>query len=152
MENNFFARVLQDHSGELTILVIAILLFVTLLMLVPQLLRANRHASETRHEEHLRALERGLPIPPEDERFRAAGRVAALVPMVVVCAAGAVTCFLAAYKYENLFPVSLAIWSVAGVVCLAAITGGVALMGRLAQLQSEDDEDEPPQNPLANKH
>ena len=150
MENNF-ARMLQDHSGELTILVIAILLFVTLLTLVPQLLRANRQAAETRHEEHMRGLEHGLPITPEDERFRAAGRVAALVPMVVVCAAGAVTCFLAAYKHENLFAVSLAIWSVAGVVCLAAITGGVALMGRLAQLQSDDDEERPPENPLVKK-
>jgi hypothetical protein len=59
-----------------------------------------------------------------------------------------VTCFLAAYKYDNLFSVSLAVWSVAGVVSLAAITGGVALMGRIAQLhagvpdEEEQEEDE----------
>jgi hypothetical protein len=34
------------------------------------------------------------------------------------------------------------------VVSLAAITGGVALMGRLAQLHAGDVEDEPPENPL----
>lgn len=151
MENNFLARMFQDHSGELTILVIAILLFVTLLTLVPQLLRASRQTVEMRHEENKGCLERGLPIPPDDERFRTAGRVASLVPMVVVCAAGTVTCFLAGYKYENLFAVSLAIWSVAGVVCLAAITGGVALMGRLAQLQAGDEDEQPPPNPLAKK-
>jgi hypothetical protein len=63
----------------------------------------------------------------------------------VVCAAGTVTCFLAAYKSDNLFAVALAVWSVAGVVSLAAITGGVALLGRLAQLHAgvlEDVEEE----------
>jgi hypothetical protein len=67
--------------------------------------------------------------------------------MVVVCAAGAVTCFLAAYRPEYLFSVALAVWSVAGVVSLAAIMGGVALMGRLAQLQAglEDEADDDPE-------
>ena len=60
----------------------------------------------------------------------------ALVPMVVVCAAATVTCFLVAYKPDYLFAVSVAVWAVAGVVSLAAITGGVALMGRLAQLDA----------------
>jgi hypothetical protein len=44
-----------------------------------------------------------------------------------------------------LFAVSLAIWVVAGVVSLAALTGGVALIGRLAQIEAgdkEEDEDE----------
>jgi hypothetical protein len=47
-----------------------------------------------------------------------------------------------------LFSVALAVWSVAGVVSLAAITGGVALLGRLAQLGSADEGDQPPDNPL----
>ena len=59
-----------------------------------------------------------------------------LVPMVVIISAGTVTCFLAAYRSDNLFTVAITAWSVAGVVSLAAITGGVALMGRLAQLHS----------------
>jgi len=63
--------------------------------------------------------------------------------MVVVIAAGTVTCFLAAYRSDNLFTVAITAWSVAGVVSLAAITGGVALMGRLAQLHSGVGEDEP---------
>jgi hypothetical protein len=130
------------------ILILSALVLGALLILVPQLLRANQRALEMQHEEHMRSLERGLPLPPADERSRYAGRTAALVPMVVVCAAGTVTCFLAGYRSENLFAVSLAIWSVAGVVGLAAITGGVALMGRLAQLQSGEPEEEPSDNPL----
>ncbi len=148
MDNNLARHFLEVHSGELTILVISALLFLTLLILVPQLLRAHRQTLQMTHEENMRSLERGLPILPVDERFRAAGRISSLVPMVVVCAAATVTCFLAGYKYESLFAVSLTVWSVAGVVGLAAITGGVALMGRLAQLQSGDDDHEPPANPL----
>jgi hypothetical protein len=41
-----------------------------------------------------------------------------------------------AYKSEYLFSVAVAVWAVVGVVSLAAITGGVALMGRLAQLEA----------------
>jgi hypothetical protein len=37
---------------------------------------------------------------------------------------------------------------VAGVVSLAAITGGVALMGRLAQLSETEQDEEVPSNPL----
>jgi hypothetical protein len=40
---------------------------------------------------------------------------------------------------------------VAGVVSLAAITGGVALIGRLAQLRSEQEDAEVPQNPLGQR-
>ena len=61
-----------------------------------------------------------------------------MVPMISVCAAATVTCFLVAYKSEYLFSVSLAVWVVAGVVSLAAITGGVALVGRLAHLDDEE--------------
>jgi hypothetical protein len=69
--------------------------------------------------------------------------------MVVICTAGTVTCFLVAYKSENMFAVALTSWTVSGVVSLAAITGGVALMGRLAQLHEEEpDEEKVPDNPL----
>jgi hypothetical protein len=71
-----------------------------------------------------------------------------LVPMVVIISAATVTCFLVAYKSDNLFAVTLAVWCVAGVVSLAAITGGVALIGRLAQLTSGEEEERPPANPL----
>jgi hypothetical protein len=90
----------------------------------------------------MRALEQGQILPRLDPRSTSAGRTASLVPMVVVCTAGTVTCFLSAYRAESLFAVSLAVWSVAGVVCLAAITGGVALMGRMAALQAGLFEDE----------
>jgi hypothetical protein len=139
---------LEKHSGELMILILSALVFGTLLVLVPQLLRAQRHYVDLDHEERMKALEQGQDLPPVDERSRYAGRTASLVPMVVVCAAGTVTCFLAGYRADSLFSVSLAIWSVTGVVSLAAITGGVALMGRLAQLSAGDVEDEPPENPL----
>jgi hypothetical protein len=137
---------LDAHSGELTILVLAAMILGALLVLVPQLLRVSHRALDLQHEERMRALDQGEVLPRTDERSAYAGRTAALVPMVTVCAAGTVTCFLAAYKYENLFSVALAVWSVAGVVSLAAITGGVALMGRIAQLHSgvpeEQEEDE----------
>ncbi len=68
--------------------------------------------------------------------------MALIVPTVVLCAAATVTCFLVAYGSENVFAVTLAVWCVAGVVSLAAITGGVALMGRLAQLSSGEEEEE----------
>ena len=61
------------------------------------------------------------------------------------------TCFLAAYKVDILFSVSLAVWSVAGIVSLAAITGCVALLGRLAQLQAGIQDEELPANPPENR-
>src|SRR5262249_28170309 len=128
-------------SGELLILVLAILFFTTLLILVPQLLRAQQQFEEWRHEEHMRSLEKGLPLPQTDRRSVFGGRTAVLVPMVAICTAGTVTCFLIAYRSEIIFSVSLAVWSVAGVIGLAAITVGGALLGRLAQLHSgETDE------------
>jgi hypothetical protein len=60
------------------------------------------------------------------------------VPMVSMITASAVTSFLAIYNSEHIFPVSLSVWVVAGVVSLAAITGGVALVGRLAHLDDEE--------------
>lgn len=139
---------LEKHSGELTILLLSALVLATLLVLVPQLLRAHQSATEMLHAEHMKALEQGHPLPPRNELSVAAGRTAWLVPMVVVCAAGTVTCFLVGYKPDSVFSVSLAIWCVAGVVSLAGITGGVALMGRLAQLQTEEEDTEVPANPL----
>jgi fructose-1,6-bisphosphatase/inositol monophosphatase family enzyme len=133
---------LEKHSGEVTIVILFILVAITLLILVPQLLRMRQHARELEHAEHMKALEKGLAVPNRDEQSNAAGRTASLVPMVVVCAAATVTCFLAAYKTDSFFSVSLAVWSVAGVVSLAAITGGVALVGRLAQLQMGEDDEE----------
>jgi Na+/melibiose symporter-like transporter len=141
---------LDKHSGELVIVMLCILLLGTLMVVVPQLLRAHMRKSEMAHQEHMKALENGLTLPLEDDRSRVAGRMALLVPMVVLISAGTVTCFLAAYRnQEQVFAVSLAVWVVAGVVSLAAITGGVALIGRLAQLQAgEKDEEDVPENPM----
>jgi hypothetical protein len=130
------------HSGALTILVLCTLVLGTLLILVPQLLRSHQRTQEMQHTERMRSLDQGLTPPPVDDRSRATGRVALIVPTVVMCAAATVTCFLVAYSSEHLFAVALAVWCVAGVVALAAITGGVALMGRLAQLSSGEDEEE----------
>jgi hypothetical protein len=134
---------LERHSGELTILVLVVLLLVALIILVPQLLRAHLRKVEMQHQERMRALEQGHAVPPTDESSRLAGRTAMLVPMVVIITAGAVTCFLAAYRPDDLFSVSLAVWAVGGVVSLAAITGGVALIGRLAQLEQGVEDEEP---------
>jgi hypothetical protein len=126
----------EKHFNELMILILAALLLGTLLVLVPQLLRAHARTQEMLHAERLKALEHGQPLPPYDVRSRAAGRTAALVPMVVVCATATVTCFLVAYKSEYLFAISVTVWAVAGIVSLAGITGGVALLGRLAHLDA----------------
>jgi len=136
-------ELLEKHSGELTILLLGFLMMVTLLILVPQLLRTNQRTLEMQHTEHMKTLEQGLPVPPSDVRSRLAGRIAALVPMVSICAVGTVTCFLVAYKPDQLFSVAVTAWAVAGVASVAAITGGVALMGRLAQLQSGEREELP---------
>jgi hypothetical protein len=143
---------LEEHSRELVVLVIAIMLLITLLIVVPQLLRARQQWLEMQHEEQMRALEHGQVLYRPDDSARAAGRTATLVPIVAVCTAGTVTCFLAAFKFESLLSVSLAVWSVTGVVGLAAITGGVALMGRLAQIREADEpsdrDEDVPVNPL----
>jgi hypothetical protein len=139
---------LQQHSGELMIILLSAFLVIALLVLIPQLIRAHQHLMELQHTEHLQALERGLPLPQQDERSLFAGRTALLVPIVSICTAGTVTCFLVAYRSEIIFSVSLAVWCVAGIISLAAITGGVALLGRLAHLHSGREEDEFPENPL----
>jgi len=128
---------LEKYSSEITILVLVGMVLATLLIIVPQLLRAHHRTSEQRHAERMKSLENGLQPPPVDDRARSAGRTAALVPMVAVCAAGTVTCFLVAFRSESLLSVSIAVWSVTGVICLAAIMGGVALLGRLQQVDTD---------------
>ena len=93
--------ILKDHSGELLILTLAIVILLTLLIVVPQLLRANLRKNEMWHEQRLKSLEKGLPLPLDDERGRLAGRTAMLVPIVVMIAAATVTSFLVVYKSEN---------------------------------------------------
>src|SRR4051794_37273211 len=96
---------LERYSRELLVLFLAALVLGTLLILVPQLLRAQQRAREMQHTEMMRALEQGKLIRRADDRSRFAGRTAALVPMVVVCAVSVVTCFLAVYHAESLFSV-----------------------------------------------
>jgi hypothetical protein len=139
---------LKTHSAELMLLILFGMVVGTLIALVPQLLKAHLRKVEMQHLEHLKALEKGLPVPAPDEASRLAGRTAMLVPMVVMITAGTVTCFLIAYRAENIVGVSLAVWCVTGVVSLAAITGGVALMGRLAHLHTGVEEEHLPENPL----
>ena len=55
---------LQQHSGELTILILCALVLGSLLVLVPQLLRSHQHITELTHAEHMRALEQGLAVRP----------------------------------------------------------------------------------------
>lgn len=134
------AEFMERHTPELMILLMTVLV---LGVLVPQLLKTYRRSLEIQHTEHLRLLEQGQRLPPPNLGFRAAARTAVLVPLVSVCAAGTVTCFMVAYRSaESLFAVTLAVWSVAGVISLAAVTGGVALMGRLAQLKDEEQEEQ----------
>src|SRR5262249_47898475 len=130
---------------------LSLLVCATLLILVPQLLRARQQFLELQHAEHLKAIEQGMTIPPSDERSRSAGRTAVLVPIVVVCAAATVTCFFAASKSDNMFAITLAVWCPAAVIGLAAITGGVSLIARLAQLQFPDGHEELPENPFEKK-
>ena len=129
------------------ILILFALVIGALIVLVPQLLRSHLRKVEMEHAERLKSLEKGIPLTPPDDASQLAGRTALLVPMVVVISSSTVTCFLVAYRNEQIFAVSLAAWAVSGIVSLAAITGGVALLGRLAQLDAgvpdEEDGDEP---------
>jgi hypothetical protein len=131
----------EKHSGDFMILTLTFLVVLSLLILVPQLLRARQKTIEMRHLERMRALEQGSPWPPADDRSTFAGRTAVLVPMVSIITAGAVTCFLIAYRSEIMFSITVVVWCVAGVISLAAVTGGVALMARLAQLQNGEAEE-----------
>lgn len=134
-------NIIDLHSKEITLIILIVLVMGTLIVIVPQLLRAHVRKLEMMHAENVRSLEGGIKLPIVDDRARLAGRLALLVPMVVMITAGTVTACLAIYGSDQIFPVSLAVWVVAGVVSLAAITGGVALVGRLAHL----DDDETPE-------
>jgi hypothetical protein len=131
-------EILDTHSKELTLLALIVLVLVTLMVVVPQLLRHHLKRLEWLHTENLKLIEAGAKLPMSDDRSRLAGRLAYLVPIVSMITASAVTSFLAIYNSEHIFPVSLSVWVVAGVVSLAAITGGVALVGRLAHLDDEE--------------
>src|SRR5262249_17798040 len=125
-------NIIDIHSKEITLVVLIVLVLGTLMVLVPQLLRAHLRKVEMTHLENLKALEAGRKIAISDDRSILAGRLSLLVPMVVMITAGTVTGCLAIYNSDQIFPVSLAVWVVAGVVSLAAVTGGVALVARLA--------------------
>lgn len=134
--------IIKEYRSELMMLAILCLLVITLLIALPQLLRANMRKAEMLHLERLKSIEKGIPLPIDDDRSRLACRTAMLVPMMVMIAAATVTSFLVVYKSESLFPVALSVWVVAGVVSLTALTGGVALIGRLAHLQAGKEEEE----------
>lgn len=140
-------NILSQHSGALTILIVSAMVMVALLILVPQMLRSQQRTLEMQHTERMKALEKGQTLSRLDLPSLAAGRTAYLVPMVVLIAAGTVTCTLGVCKADNLFAVTLTVWAVGGVVSLAAITGGVALLGRLAQFDLGEEE-EVSENPL----
>lgn len=139
---------IERHFGELLILILAAMLLTALIILVPQLLRSYHRTRELQHEENLRALEQGHRLTTVDPAAWAAGRTATLVPIVSVLAACTVTCFLVSFKSENIFSVALTVWCVAGVLGFAAITGGVALMGRQAQLHAGDGAAEEEERPV----
>jgi NhaP-type Na+/H+ or K+/H+ antiporter len=135
-------KLVQEHNGEVLILALTLILVLSFLAVFPFLLRNNQRKAEMLHREHLQALEKGQPLPVEDYRARAAGRTALFVPIIGMLSAAGVTCFLVSTHTEYVFAVSLAVWVVAGTVSLTAITGGVALIGRLAQIQARQEDDE----------
>lgn len=137
----FMPDFMATYSGSIVILLLAAMSLGTLLIIVPKLLRMHQRSIELQHEQHMRSLEQHIPVPPSDDLARAASRTAALLPMVVIVATSIVTCFLVTYRPGEVFAVTLAIWCVSGVVSLTAITGGVALMGRLAYLRDEESEE-----------
>src|SRR5215831_17931640 len=75
---------LKEHSGEMLILAIIALVLITLLIILPQLVRANMRKAEMWHEQRIKSLEKGIPLPLDDDRARLAGRTALLVPIVVM--------------------------------------------------------------------
>lgn len=131
----------QQNGPGILILILTAMMLVGLLILIPQLLRSHQRDMELQHNERMKALEAGQILPQENVLRRAAGRTAVLVPAITVCAASTVTCYLVVYKSPgDLMALVLTVWCVSGVVSLAAITAGVALMGRLAHLDDPMDE------------
>ena len=131
---------LEKHSGGILVLILTALVLVALLVLIPQLLRSSQRTQELQHNERMKALEAGQILPQENALRAAAGRTAVLVPSITVCAAATVTCYLVVYKSDHLIALALTVWCVTGVVSLAAITAGVALMSRLAHLDEPEEE------------
>src|SRR5207245_9779442 len=107
---------LKKHSSEQTIRDLSWQVRHTLLLLAPQLLRSHLKVVEIQHAEHMKALEKGISVRVLDDRSLFAGRTALLVPIVSVCTAGTVTRFLAAYKVDMLFSVSLVVWAVSRIL------------------------------------
>jgi hypothetical protein len=134
------ADFVANCSNELLILLLVAMVLVTLIIIVPQLLKAHQRVQEMRHAERLRSLEAHIPVPPPNDALRTAGRIAVLVPSVALIVAGVVTCFLVVYRSDYVLAVTIAAWCAAGLVSLAAITGGVALVGRLAHLDADESE------------
>ena len=64
---------LEKHSGELVILALGLLVLITLIVIVPQLLRAHMRKAEMTHLQRMKALEAGMNLPAEDDRARVAG-------------------------------------------------------------------------------
>lgn len=130
----------QQHSGGILALILTAMMLLGLLILIPQLLRSHQRAAELQHTERMKALEAGQNLPQENALRHAAGRTAVIVPAISVCAAATVTCYMVVNKTDNVIALALTVWVVAGAVSLAAITAGVALMSRLAQLDEPSGE------------
>ena len=101
---------------------------------MPQLLRFNHHTQEFQHEEHMKALEQGQPLPRARYEIGGSGSNSRAGANGGHVRGRHRDLLSEAYKTDSFFGIALTVWAVAGVVSLAAITGGVALMGRLAQL------------------
>ena len=92
-----------------------------------------------------------LAIVEADENFSPIERVLAQLMRRNLAALRASVLDYRTSGEGSVFSVTLAAWTVSGVISLAAITGGVALMGRLAQLSSveeQPEDEEVPSNPL----
>jgi uncharacterized membrane protein len=136
---------LQQYSGGIIALVLTAMVLLGLLILIPQVLRSHQRTAELQHTERMKALEAGQKLPQENALRNAAGRTAVIVPAISVCAAAAVTCYMVVNKSDNVIALALTVWIVTGAISLAAITAGVALMGRLAQLDEPMEEENQPQ-------
>src|SRR5205807_2787789 len=81
------ADFLKDHSNEIMIICLVAMVMTTLIVIIPKLLRWHQRMQELRHAERLKGIELGLSMPPPDDRFKAAGRTAIVVPSVAVIVA-----------------------------------------------------------------
>lgn len=148
MESDFLQLFLESHGDQVVVLLLFLGALIATFVILPQVLSVHRRKLEMAHEENMKALECNIPVPQTDNATKLAGRATMAVPVVVIITAGIVTAFMTVYRSEALFSVALAVWTVCGVVSLAAITGGVALIGRLAQLKTGDEDEMVPDNPM----